>query len=483
MNFSIFKNDFYEDAPGVPWAYSLYAYFLNNGTWNSALMTKSVKEAQLPEIEIRTREVYFGGKDWRIPVRYNTTGQFSLKFYDDKNLTIYKKILQLFRKSYDNRYDDETGRWKYSDARDSIVFQLDILDQTSMKGKDTSTSYNKFGAKDISSQEPIVVASYYFDDVRVNNIEDLDLDYSSEDIVEWGLTLLYNGMRIHYPDQAELDISIGDTEMIDVKVGKPKENKIENVIGWISGNGKGNGSGLGNVEGGGSEGSKNGVAGEGGQGGYGGDKSESANPAKKQSDGTGVPSGEKKDGVDDPSNKPVQKEDQESSKPDEKEDQETKKQKGEEKQKEDTPEASKDGKPMDEKVDPVKQENLDEKRETAPEASKTEEEGQGGGVGDGDGPGTYWEVNDYDKYDAARSKYVELVEKMREEEEKIEKASRSTGGYMSEGMISKSSEELKRLILNKDNLSNEEKQALYEVLYENGIGYTYVDESQIMSIE
>ena len=91
MQYNIFQNDFYEDGPGVPWAYRL-TLRLGEPPIPIEIFEKSVKDVKLPEQILNTHNAFFGGMTFKIPTRYKNTGEFNITFNDNKLLSVYKSI-------------------------------------------------------------------------------------------------------------------------------------------------------------------------------------------------------------------------------------------------------------------------------------------------------------------------------------------------------------------------------------------------------
>lgn len=215
MEYNIFQNDFYESRPGLPWAYRLTALYgpLADET---AVITKAIKEAHLPDHELKAIQVFFGGADKYVPTRYQNYGTFSLTFNEDCNLSAYKTLLRLFRRSLDNREDTEDRHYKYSNLQWELKLVLEILDPKNINLQDTKVKTKKDSDGDdvIAGREHNdmrVVAKYEFGNCFIDKIDDIDLDYSSEEIIEWTVTVGYNSIAITYPGKKKLTLGAEDT--------------------------------------------------------------------------------------------------------------------------------------------------------------------------------------------------------------------------------------------------------------------------------
>ncbi len=216
MQYNIFQNDFYESRPGIPWAYRLTALY---GPFpeSTVIITKAIKEAHLPEMELKAIQVFFGGADKYVPTRYQNYGTFSLTFNEDCKLRAYKSLLGLFRRSFDNREDiaipgpDQPMRhYKYSNLYADLTFVLEILDPKNINLQDTNVKREQFGlGREYNDMR--VVAKYVFGECYVEKIDDLDLDYSSEEIIEWGMTVAFNSIKVTYPKRRGLILDFEDT--------------------------------------------------------------------------------------------------------------------------------------------------------------------------------------------------------------------------------------------------------------------------------
>ena len=215
MQYNIFQNDFYESRPGIPWAYRLTAEY-GPFAERTVVIQKAIKEANLPEMEQKYIQVHFGGADKYVPTRYQNFGTFTLTFNENCNLSAYKSILGLFRRSLDNREDigipgenRPTRHYKYSNLYGELKFLVEILDPKNINLQDTKVTRGQFGLER-EQNDLRVVAKYEFGDCFIDHIDDLDLDYGSEEIVEWGMTVAYNSISVSYPGQKSLRLGIED---------------------------------------------------------------------------------------------------------------------------------------------------------------------------------------------------------------------------------------------------------------------------------
>ena len=215
MQYNIFQNDFYESRPGIPWAYRLTAEY-GPFAERMVVIQKAIKEANLPEMEQKYIQVHFGGADKYVPTRYQNFGTFTLTFNENCNLSAYKSILGLFRRSLDNREDigipgenRPTRHYKYSNLYGELKFIVEILDPKNINLQDTKATRGQFGLER-EENDLRVVAKYEFGDCFIDHIDDLDLDYGSEEIVEWGMTVAYNSISVSYPGQKSLRLGIED---------------------------------------------------------------------------------------------------------------------------------------------------------------------------------------------------------------------------------------------------------------------------------
>ena len=240
MQYNIFQNDFYESRPGIPWAYRLTALY-GPFSESTVVITKAIKEAHLPEMEMKSIQVFFGGADKYVPTRYQNYGTFSLTFNEDCNLRAYKSLLGLFRRSFDNREDIaipgpdlQTRHYKYSNLYADLTFVLEILDPKNINLQDTNVKIEQFGlGREYNDMR--VVAKYEFGECYVEKIDDLDLDYSSEEIIEWGMTVAFNSIKVTYPKQRGLILDFEDTfketefEAYDYFEAYKKDNSLAKI--------------------------------------------------------------------------------------------------------------------------------------------------------------------------------------------------------------------------------------------------------------
>ena len=72
MQYNIFNNDFYEDMPGVPWAYRIDV-FIGDPPQAIAKLAKAVKEIDIPDAELETMDAFHAGLVFKIPTRYKNS--------------------------------------------------------------------------------------------------------------------------------------------------------------------------------------------------------------------------------------------------------------------------------------------------------------------------------------------------------------------------------------------------------------------------
>ena len=250
MQYNIFNNDFYEDMPGVPWAYRIDV-FIGDPPQAIAKLAKSVKEIDIPDAELETMDAFHAGLVFKIPTRYKNSNSFGAIFNDDKNLSVYKELLKLFRRSYDNReqtiksaiqnrvinnrYDNNfqpigTGTFsgrdiarKYSNQKEELMLNVYIIDPRKLNYKDTklnlgTNNVNEEVINGLKANDPEIVAIYTFRDCFVENIETVEFDYSSEECVEWPIKIHFNEMSVEYPHQDKVIIPEEDFKMEDIAI-------------------------------------------------------------------------------------------------------------------------------------------------------------------------------------------------------------------------------------------------------------------------
>lgn len=263
MQYNIFQNDFYEDRPGVPWAYkvTVYAGMLQIPI---LVLSKGVKEVNLPDMELMTFRVHYGGRAFDIPTRYRNSSTFTMKFSERNDLLAYRALASVFSRTYD--YDSS-----YSNLSSDLRIKVEILDPQNLTQKDTQLDYDiaaigkgreetkNLGLK---TNDADAVEIYEFKGCFIDKIDDLELDYSSEEIVEWGVTIQFNEVKVTYPHQAKITLAddVDRSESVDVpKKSKdsihytnPEEIRTEKqLMGTGSGEGGGGtgGGGAGNPDG------------------------------------------------------------------------------------------------------------------------------------------------------------------------------------------------------------------------------------------
>ena len=250
MQYNIFNNDFYEDMPGVPWAYRIDV-FIGDPPQAIAKLAKAVKEIDIPDAELETMDAFHAGLVFKIPTRYKNSNSFGAIFNDDKNLSVYKELLKLFRRSYDNReqpiksaiqnrvinnrYDNNfqsigTGTYsgkdiarKYANQKEELMLNVYIIDPRKLNYKDTKldlglNNVNEEVINGLKANDPEIVAVYTFRDCFVENIETVEFDYSSEECVEWPIKIHFNEMSVDYPHQDKIIIPEEDFKMEELTI-------------------------------------------------------------------------------------------------------------------------------------------------------------------------------------------------------------------------------------------------------------------------
>lgn len=250
MQYNIFNNDFYEDMPGVPWAYRIDV-FIGDPPQAITKLAKAVKEIDIPDAELETMDAFHAGFVFKIPTRYKNSNSFGAIFNDDKNLSVYKELLKLFRRSYDNReqtiksaiqnrvinnrYDNNfqsigTGTYsgkeiarKYANQKEELMLNVYIIDPRKLNYKDTKldlglNNVNEEVINGLKANDPEIVAVYTFRDCFVENIETVEFDYSSEECVEWPIKIHFNEMSVDYPHQDKIIIPEEDFKMEELTI-------------------------------------------------------------------------------------------------------------------------------------------------------------------------------------------------------------------------------------------------------------------------
>lgn len=234
MQYNIFNNDFYEDMPGVPWAYRIDV-FIGDPPQAIAKLAKAVKEIDIPDAELETMDAFHAGLVFKIPTRYKNSNSFGAIFNDDKNLSVYKELLKLFRRSYDNREQTiqsaiQTGTYsgreiarKYANQKEELMLNVYIIDPRKLNYKDTKlnlglNNVNEEVINGLKANDPEIVAVYTFRDCFVENIETVEFDYSSEECVEWPIKIHFNEMSVDYPHQDKILIPEEDFKMEELTI-------------------------------------------------------------------------------------------------------------------------------------------------------------------------------------------------------------------------------------------------------------------------
>ena len=250
MQYNIFHNDFYEEMPGLPWAYRIDV-FLGDPPRTVAKLAKAVKEVDIPEAELEMFEVFRAGLVFKIPTRYKNSNSFSVSFNDNKNLSAYRELLKLYRRSYDNREQnvaslvnqripslDDTDRSssairrKYSNLKEEMIFVVYIIDPRKINYRDTQTATGRNYASEevilgLETNDPEIVAVYTFRDCYVESIDNVDFDYSSEECVEWNARIHFNEISVEYPHQDKIIIPQEETEVRMQELNIPDTTTVE----------------------------------------------------------------------------------------------------------------------------------------------------------------------------------------------------------------------------------------------------------------
>lgn len=224
MQYNIFHNDFYEELPGLSWAYRLDV-LLGESPEPILRLGNAVKEVDLPEAELKVQQAFFSGLVFRIPIRYKNSGTFSITFNDNKRLDVYRDLMRLFRRSYDNREQNNVPareefremyqtigydykRRKYSDLSQELSFVIYEIDPRKINYRDTQlvseVNNEELRIVGLETNDPEVVAKYTIRDCYIENIEEITFDYSSEECVEWSLKVHFNSFKVDYQNQDKI---------------------------------------------------------------------------------------------------------------------------------------------------------------------------------------------------------------------------------------------------------------------------------------
>ena len=242
MQYNIFHNDFYDDMPGLPWAYRL-TVFIGDPPQEILKLRQAVKEVQLPDMELMTFQVHFGGMNFHIPTRYRNSGSFNVKFYDDKNLSVYKQLLRIFRRTYDNREDKieaaDGNKYapKYSDFSQELIFLVEILDPRVINNVDSNPAFRSNAAREevmsgTQNFDADVVAQYYFKDCFAEKLDEVEFDYSSEECVEWGTTIVFNDITNEYAGKNKIKLDSLDQESKQSDLQLPNSKGPDSTSEW-----------------------------------------------------------------------------------------------------------------------------------------------------------------------------------------------------------------------------------------------------------
>lgn len=249
MQYNIFNNDFYEDMPGVPWAYRIDV-FIGDPPQAIAKLAKAVKEIDIPDAELETMDAFHAGFVFKIPTRYKNSNSFGAIFNDDKNLSVYRELLKLFRRSYDNREQTiqsaiQTGTYsgreiarKYANQKEELMLNVYIIDPRKLNYRDTKlniglNNVNEEIINGLKANDPEIVAVYTFRDCFVENIDTVEFDYSSEECVEWPIKIHFNEMSVDYPHQDKILIPEEDFKMEELTIPQ-FEHEYENYFSEVS---------------------------------------------------------------------------------------------------------------------------------------------------------------------------------------------------------------------------------------------------------
>ena len=237
MQYNIFHNDFYDDMPGLPWAYRL-TVFIGDPPQEILKLRQAVKEVQLPDMELMTFQVHFGGMNFHIPTRYRNSGSFNVKFYDDKNLSVYKQLLRIFRRTYDNREDKieaaDGNKYapKYSDFSQELIFLVEILDPRVTNNVDSNPAFrsNAVSEEVMSGTQNFdadVVAQYYFKDCFAEKLDEVEFD-----CVEWGTTIVFNDITNEYAGKNKIKLDSLDQESRQSDLQLPNSKGPDSTSEW-----------------------------------------------------------------------------------------------------------------------------------------------------------------------------------------------------------------------------------------------------------
>jgi hypothetical protein len=153
-----------------------------------------------------------------------------MKFSERNDLAAYSWIHRLYERTYNGLR---------SDLSTDLRIRVEILDPSAINSKDTNLDFTTSKRKDgntktdetenfsLKGNDAEVVEIYDFSGCFIDKIDDLELDYSSEEIFEWSLTVQFNEMKVTYPKHAKTNLPEEKDNIETVDVPKKEGRNID----------------------------------------------------------------------------------------------------------------------------------------------------------------------------------------------------------------------------------------------------------------
>ena len=190
---SIWENDFYKTPPQPLWAFEVvfdqYKDLDPENKKNEILLLNSaVKSTTINEKRLQVVPTYFAGVEFRHAARMETAGELTINFNENENLVITSILHNLWNKTAMNQHwphprgeEQNTNEvYRVPNGDNKIVVKILKPDANMIYSTD--------------SQYVSKVITYY--NCKLMNIGEVELDYSSEEVMSIAATFSYDYFKI-----------------------------------------------------------------------------------------------------------------------------------------------------------------------------------------------------------------------------------------------------------------------------------------------
>lgn len=180
---SIWENDFYNTPPQPLYAFEVvFNQFSDIGPEDAKTLSKAVKTITMAERKTNPVPIYYGGMEFRHQGRVENTGEFTITFSENQNLTVTTILNKLFNKiCWNQSWPKSTGSVNYATkaANDKII--LKILKPEGLMYATDGGAYSKI---------------ITYNNCLLINIGEVEFSYDSEEIMEIQASFSFNYMEV-----------------------------------------------------------------------------------------------------------------------------------------------------------------------------------------------------------------------------------------------------------------------------------------------